>query len=158
MGSVLLELLNQKHSIKLAEIIGTDKLLHQFLSPSKPMTQVNAQEFFSHCTKWSIQTSSILYAILLENHPIGQISLSHINFKEQSAKCGYWVASTYWDNGTGTKAFLLILKEARLRGILTLTGTIDKTNFASIALWKKHGAIFKDADDPSKIIPILKLE
>ncbi|MDF2685580.1 MAG: hypothetical protein K0S55_761, partial [Clostridia bacterium] len=73
---IAIELLNITHSQRLAEIIGTDTKLHMQLTPSRPMKESTAEEFYNFCKSWCERTNSDSYAIILDDVPIGLISIS----------------------------------------------------------------------------------
>jgi len=140
----------------LAEIISKDEKLHRELSPSKEMNDTNADEFFKYIKEWEKKTISACYTILNDDIPIGTISISFIDLENKSAKCGYWIESASWGKVYATKAFALAVNEAKNMGLKLLTCSILKTNKASIALWKRQGAYFKENDD--RVFPYLELD
>lgn len=147
--------LEQNHCIQLAKIISKDEKLHRELSPSKTIEETTADEFYNRNKEWERKTNSICYTILYAETPIGTISISHRNFDNRSAKCGYWIESASWGKGYATEAFAHAIKEARNMGVTLLTGSILKGNVASIALWKSQGAYFEEKD--GRVLPYLTL-
>lgn len=137
---ITIEPLNIFYSKRLAEIISTDEKLHMDLSASKPLESTSAEEFYRVCKAWEDKNSAVCYCILNNGVPVGTISVSHRDFENKTAKCGYWIESSCWGKGYTTKAFELAIEEARQSGIELLTASILKDNLASIALWKRQGA------------------
>ena len=152
---ITIELLNISHSKRLAEIISTDRILHKELSSSKPIKQTNADEYYSVCKVWEVEKNGVCYCILLDDVPIGSISISHRDFANKTASCGYWIESGLWCKGYTTKAFALVIEEARQAGFKTLLSSINKHNKASIALWKRQGASVQKKD--GRVFPTLVL-
>ena len=92
------------------------------------------------CKAWEVEKKGVCYCVLCDEVPIGSISISHRDFENKTASCGYWIHSSLWGRGYTTKAFELAIDEARKAGFETLSCSILKHNLASIALWKRHGA------------------
>jgi len=105
--------------------------------------------------QWAKQRNGKCYAILLEGEPIGSISLCEIDLEKQSASVGYWLASCQWAKGYATKAFVLLIEEAREMTIKHLTCQIHPQNKASLSMWKRQGATL--TDDGDMIRPWLSL-
>ena len=152
---ITIELLNISHSKRLAEIISTDRILHKELSSSKPIKQTNADEYYSVCKVWEVEKNGVCYCILLDDVPIGSISISHRDFANKTASCGYWIESGLWCKGYTTKAFALVIEEARQAGFETLSSSINKQNIASIALWRRQGAVLEEINE--RVFPMLVL-
>lgn len=137
---ITIEPLTILYSTRLAEIISTDRILHKEISSSKPLKQTNADEYYSVCKAWEVEKNGVCYCVLLDDVPIGSISISHRDFANKTAQCGYWIESNCWGKGYTTKAFELAIEEARQDGFETLSCSINKNNKASIALWRRQGA------------------
>lgn len=148
--------LQLSHCTRLAELISKDEKLHEELLPSKPIELTTADEFYNSTEQWEMKTNSVCYTILCDDNPIGTISISHRDFENKSAKCGYWLESVSWGKGYATKAFVIAVDEAKNMGFKILTCSILKNNTASIALWKRQGAYFEEKDD--RVIPWLSTE
>lgn len=101
------------------------------------------------------KTHAVCFCILHNEIPIGTISISHCDYKNKNAKCGYWIESNSWGKGYTTKAFDLAVKKAREIGFERLSCTIIPQNVASIALWKRQGADITEVD--GRICPLLDL-
>ncbi len=152
---ITIEPLNILHSKRLSEILSTDEILHRELSSSKPIKQTSADEYYSVCKAWEVKTNSVCYCILQDAVPIGSISISHRDFANKTAQCGYWVESNRWGKGCTTKAFEIAIEEARQAGFETLYCSIQKHNLASIALWKRQGATLQKKG--GRVFPTLVL-
>lgn len=153
---IAIEPLRPCHCDRLAEIIGTDEKLNHELTPSKPLAKTSADEYYNVCRQWEIKKNAVCYCILRGGIPIGSISISHRDFENKTAKCGYWLESSCWGKGYATKAFRLAINEARKMGFITLSCSILKNNLASVALWKRQGAILEEKD--GRVIPYLPLQ
>ncbi len=152
---ITIQPLNLSHSKRLAEIISTDSKLHMKLSPSKPQESTSAEELYRVCKAWEDKNNAVCYCIINNGVPIGTISVSHRDFENKTAKCGYWIESNCWGKGYTTEAFKLAIEEARQAGIELLTASILKDNLASIALWKRQGALLREKD--GRVFPTLIL-
>jgi len=155
MSTITLEKLTLQHSTRLAEIIGSDRVLHMQLSPSQPMRPEEPEAYYAYCSQWAAKRHAICYAILLDNIPIGSISLCDIDADHKSARVGYWIESCQWGKGYATQAFALVIGQAQMLGVEVLTCSILKDNAASIALWKRQGATLTERDD--RVIPTLRI-
>lgn len=113
--NITIEPLSIIHSKRLAEVIGTDEKLNMQLSPSKPLHESSAEDFYNFCISWCKRTNSDSYAVLLDGVSIGLISISHQNYETRTAKCGYWIESRLWGREYTTKALELIIKEAQIQ-------------------------------------------
>ena len=99
------------------------------------------------CKAWEVEKNGVCYCVLRDEVPIGSISISHRDFENKTAQCGYWIESSLWGKGYTTKAFELAIEEARKAGFKTLSSSILKHNLASIALWKDRGLPCKKKAD-----------
>lgn len=137
----------------LVGILNNDSTLgEQLSSNTDPITP---EQFTDRNAEWAKRTNSEMYAIVLEDEAIGMISLSHIDMANRTAQIGYWLASTYWNNGYTSAAFGNMLTKARQAGIASVSATIDTKSEASKAIWLKSGATF--AEDHGKIKASLRL-
>lgn len=156
MNHISIDNLTLQYSERIAEILSTDEKLHMMMNSSKPMKKTDAEEYFIVCSEWCKKRNAILFAILLDNVPIGSISICDIDFKSRAAKTGYWIESAQWGKGYMTKAFALVITKAKEMEIKTLTCSIRKDNPASISLWQKYGASITEKDD--RIFPLLNID
>lgn len=147
--------LTLEHSASLAQILSTDERLHCTLSQEQEMREVQGGEYFITCMQWAERRHGICHAILLNGQVIGSISLANIDYEGRSASAGYWLASHHWGKGYATTAFALLISRAREMGIKTLTCTIHADNAASLALWRRQGAVFSETD--GKFTPVLDI-
>ena len=143
------------HSGALAHILSTDERLHHELNPQGSITNVGPQEYFDTCVRWAERRNGRCYAILLGEQPIGSISLCDIDYEKRVASVGYWLASGHWGNGYATKAFARLIAEATNMTIAKLTCCISPDNVASLAMWKRLGALL--TDDNGMIRPWLSI-
>lgn len=104
------------------------------------------EKFRAKTTMWCKNMNSEYFGIFYENVLVGTISLSKQNQKEKYASIGYEIFNKYRKQGFASKAFQLILKKASNKDLVTVKSKIPKDNEASIKIWKKEGAIFKEFD------------
>ncbi|MBU2702947.1 RimJ/RimL family protein N-acetyltransferase [Sporomusaceae bacterium BoRhaA] len=72
------------------------------------------------------QKPADMFAIVLGEKAIGTISLSHQNTINHTARIGYWLGSAYWNKGYASKAFQLILDQAKKREINMYLQQLEK--------------------------------
>ncbi len=130
--------INDKSALVLVEMLNTDNLLQDALGSEK--SKISTKEFIQYNNEWCKSTNSELLAIILNNIPIGTISLSHQNKEEQEAQIGYWIGSKYWRKGYTSIAFYKILDYAKSKKIKLITAEIKEDNLASKRIWEKNGA------------------
>jgi len=124
--------INKNQVLELERILNTDTKLRASLGIKN-----ECHDFLGHTLKWMQDTNSITY-VIIDDSPLGLISISHI--KDGEARIGYWLASAYWNMGITSMAFERILSKARWMGIVKVSGTIKFDNANSLAIWKKFGA------------------
>ncbi len=130
--------INDKSALVLVEMLNTDNLLQDALGSKK--SKISTKEFIQYNNEWCKSTNSELFAIILNNIPIGIISLSHQNREEQKAQIGYWIGSKYWRKGYTSIAFHKMLDYAKNKEIKLITAEIKEDNLASKRIWEKNGA------------------
>ena len=135
-----------KHTIQLILFLNNDNRLAKYLG-SNNSAKISEQEFLETNKKWIVQNHADMFAIVLGEKAIGTISLSHQNTINHTARIGYWLGSAYWNKGYASKAFQLILDQAKKREIEYVSSTIRKENIASIKIWDKYGAQIEYKDD-----------
>jgi RimJ/RimL family protein N-acetyltransferase len=137
-NAITLELINEQNFNDLVFLLTYDKVLLKSLE-SEPLSNNNKQ--FRYIAKWQSENKANSYAIRLGNKSIGLISLSYE--KDKQAKVGYWLASSEWNKGYATKAFIQIVKIAKQCGVIKLSASINPLNAASKRIWDNLGANFK---------------
>ncbi len=149
------EKLNENQVNKLVSILNHDKKL--LITLGNRIEFISNQKFVSYNKKWSEETNSKIYSIMLskDNDAIGLISLSHINSESRTAKIGYWLESKSWNKGYATLAFKEMLKITKENNIKFVSCSISEENQASRAIWKTFNAKFKKREN--KIIPLIEL-
>lgn len=135
-----------KHTIQLIWFLSNDNRLAEYLG-SNNSAKISEQEFSETNQKWIAKNHADMFAIVLGEKAIGTISLSHQNTINHTARIGYWLGSAYWNKGYASKAFQLILDQAKKREIKYVSSTIRKKNIASIKIWNKYGAQIEYEDD-----------
>ncbi len=130
-----------------------DDILNEQLGNVHHERPIIPKDLLHNLEAWQKKTNSQSYVITLGGKHIGLISLSHQC--GQSAKIGYWIASTQWHKSYASQAFNLMLSLAIKRGLTTVSSTIDPKNIASIKIWRKVGSKFKNVD--GRLIAQLKL-
>lgn len=135
-----------KYAIQLIWFLSNDNRLAEYLG-SNNSAKISEQEFSETNQKWIAKNHADMFAIVLGEKAIGTISLSHQNTINHTARIGYWLGSTYWNKGYASKAFQLIVDQAKKREIEYVSSTIRKENIASIKIWDKYGAQIEYKDD-----------
>src|SRR5690348_6221146 len=102
--------LSKEHCAELSRIMPEDTLLREALGSE---SADNAKAFWNSCNKWMSNHEGQTYTVLLEELPIGTISLSRKELPEYTFRVGYWLSSAQWNRGYGTSAFAQILDIAR---------------------------------------------
>ncbi len=123
----------------MGELIRRDHHLREELG-FPDSSDVTAERIASDILNWQRRKSAICYGVFLNSRITGMISLSHYNAKSKTARAGYWIETEFRRKGVATKAFERVVKIAQERGITLLSAKIDKTNYASIAIWEKYEA------------------
>ncbi len=142
------------HSQTLARILSTDELLHARNS-LQPIREVLPADYYATCQGWAKRRRAVCYAVLLQGEAIGSISLCDIDLVRKSARTGYWLASEHWGKGYATQMFSLLIEAASEQGIETLGCSIQVGNEPSLALWRRWGATFTEAE--GRVTPELKI-
>ena len=142
---IALDPISEQNFGDLAVLLTTDETLLKSLGREQRSRTPTYNELFEHITKWQSDNNADSYAIRLKNKSIGLISLSHQ--KNTHAKVGYWLASSEWNKGYTTAAFIQIIKVAKQRGFTRLSASIDPSNKASKHIWENLGASFAITGD-----------
>jgi ribosomal-protein-alanine N-acetyltransferase len=108
--------------------------------------KTDLEKFKEKTILWCRNTNSGFFGIEFKNTLVGTISLSKQNLKEKKANIGYEIFNKFRQQGFASKAFQLMLIIASNMNFLTVKSKIPKDNEASIKIWKKEGAIFKEFD------------
>ena len=132
--------------MQLIWFLNNDNYLVEHLG-SKASVKISEQEFSETHKKWIVEKHADMFAIVLGKKAIGLISLSHQDTINHTARIGYWIGSTYWNKGYTSKAFQLVLDQAKKRGIEYVSTAIEKNNIASRKIWDKHGAQIEYKED-----------
>lgn len=143
--SIVLENVD-KHNIQLIWFLNNDNRLVERLG-SNHSVNISEQEFSETNKKWSAEKDADMFAIVLGKKAIGMISLSYQDTINHTARIGYWLGSAHWNKGYASKAFQLILDQAKRRKIQYVSSTIRKDNIASIKIWLNYGAQTVSKDD-----------
>ncbi len=136
-----LQPLGRQHASDLVRILQTDAELQAVLGSHG---HIDASSFLRTCEEWMERQDGQTYCLLLGDMPIGTISISRKGLEQGCARVGYWLSSAKWNQGYATKAFDLIIDEAKANGDSKLVATIPKTAAASVRIWRKNGATFKE--------------
>lgn len=134
-----------KHTRQLSWFLNNDERLVKHLGSNNSI-KISEQEFSETNKKWIAEKHSDMFAIVLGEKAIGLISLSHQDTIRHTARIGYWIGSEYWNKGYTSKAFQLVLDQAKIRKIKYVSTTIRKDNIASRKIWDKYGAQTEDKD------------
>lgn len=144
-GDIVIEPIREQNFGDLALLLTCDEVLIQSLVSGKRSRTATASELFEDIQKWQTDNNANSYVIKLGNKSIGLISLSHQ--KNTQVRVGYWLASSEWNKGYTTEAFVQIIEIAKQRGFTKLSASIDPFNIASKRIWDNLGAHFSVQDD-----------
>lgn len=137
-NAICIEKLNIEISHELVKLLNNDIQLQNSLGSSQNL--ITIEEFIDYNCNWCKTRNAEIFGILLNELPIGMISLSHQNLDEHKAQIGYWIGSNYWGNSYTSLAFSKLLTYAKNKGIKYLSATIDRKNIASKKIWINNGA------------------
>jgi RimJ/RimL family protein N-acetyltransferase len=141
-GPVSLEQIKGAYVDHLVDILNNDHTLAATLSSCRK--HITSAQFRKTNALWAEKNHAKMFAIVLRRTAIGMISLSHINRQKQTARIGYWLASSQWHKGYTSAAFAQILILAKSMGITAVSCAIEKDNAASQAIWAGHNAAFAE--------------
>jgi len=154
-GTIKIKELGYQESQKLVEMLGNDNVLRIELGFSDANVP-SAADFFHKTKEWCRKCNAITYSILLDSHTaIGTISLSHIDNKQKTARIGYWIGSSFRRYGYCSKAFGLVLAEAKYRGLKKVNATILNNNAPSKKIWETYGGYPSRILDENSIYEII---
>lgn len=137
---MILEIFESKHAKDLSNILNSDTKLRPELELE---SLISEDDFLAQTNTWILNNNSESFAIMQDQQAIGLISLSHIKQNEKSARIGYWLASSYWNQGIGTRAFEAVLQVAKNKKLKSVSATIPESSIASLKIWQKFGATLK---------------
>lgn len=89
--------------------------------------------------EWCRSRKGVSYAVLVDGITVGMMSLSRIDPESGTGRIGYWIGSDHRQRGHCTRAFELVLQEARRRGLRTVSASVVNGNTASRRLWGRAG-------------------
>lgn len=151
---IAIEPISEQNIGDLEVLLSSDEILLKSLGDKQRLHTVTCNELFEDITKWQSDNNADSYAIRLENKSIGLISLSHQ--KNSHARVGYWIASSEWNKGYTTAAFIQIIEIAKQRGFTKLSASINPSNSASKHIWDNLGARSRVSGD--YLIASLKIQ
>ena len=123
-------------AVHLSALIRLDEKLRQ---ATKMDANPTPEEYLQVIQDWRDNRQTLILAIVINGDTaVGQIALSHIDFKRKQCRIGYWMGSAYWNQGIMTEAVDLVLSLSRELGILEITATVDKTNVASLNILRRY--------------------
>lgn len=108
------------------------------------VTESELADFTVRTQEWSKRTVSNYYGIFHQNEILGTISLSKQNIAEREACLGYEIFERFRGRGFASQAFELVLGIAAERGFKKVKATIAKDNHASLKIWQKRKAAFRE--------------
>lgn len=131
---------------ELCRVFQTDAVLRKELNmPDR--SRFSADEELLFISEWNKKNNSESFAIRYGDEFAGMISLSHIDLAKNKARVGYWVGSEFRNRGIGKKAFELILRIAKSKGIEVLESDIDKSNLFSLKIWEKYNTVITEKNE-----------
>lgn len=134
---VKLRVIKRNESKQLADLLCQDPVLREELGFANADT-ITPESIYSDIQRWQREKSATCYGILRNNEITGMISLSHQNAEEKKARIGYWIGTAFRRKRLASEAFAEILSKAQKMGFTTVSSKIDKTNHASISIWRKY--------------------
>jgi len=140
---VKLRVIKNNESKQLADLLCQDSVLREELGFPNDDT-ITPESVHTDILTWQKKKSATCYGIFRNNEITGMISLSHQNVKEGTARIGYWIGTAYRRKRIASDAFAEVLSKARKMGFTTVCSKIDKTNHASISIWKKYKPKIKE--------------
>jgi len=129
------------------DISGSDKqklYIHIFKKSDSNTTESEITTFTNRTQAWCLRTKSEYYGIFFQNEIVGTISLSKQNISEKTGCIGYEVFEEFRERGITNQAFELVLEIARKKGFEIVKATIAIDNIASLKIWQKRGAEFRE--------------
>lgn len=132
-----IRVIKRNESKQLADLLCKDPVLREELGFPNADT-ITPESIYSDIKTWQRKKSATCYGIFRNNEITGMISLSHQNAEEKKARIGYWIGTAYRRKRIASEAFAEILSKAQKMGFTTVSSKIDKTNYASISIWRKY--------------------
>jgi len=129
-------------AVDLSELLNEDAILrHDLNMGTAPI------DYFEQLTEWCRDPNAETNVIVADGKAVGIISLSHIDPAASTAQVGYWIGSRHRRQGYCTRAFALLMEQARRQGITKIRATINAENVAARRIWEHAGAgAFPTAD------------
>ena len=121
---------------RLAGMLCADtRLRHDLSIPDDEMP--TAADFLAKVESWEKRKYGETYAIVVDTHPVGIISVHPNPDDPTSGKVGYWVGSDHRDHGHCTVALQQLAAVAARHHMTTVSGTTVDANVASQRVWQK---------------------
>jgi ribosomal-protein-alanine N-acetyltransferase len=139
MESLLIRKATVEDAVHLSQLINEDAILRHDLNVGEQPNPVSI-DYFEQLTAWCRDPNGETHVIVADGKAVGAISLNHIDTANATAQVGFWIGSRHRRRGYCTRAFALIMEQARQQGITTLRATIDAENIAARRIWDRAGA------------------
>ena len=125
-----------------------DKILKNINLPkeAKEITKSYEMKWLKNTTKnyKSKKPEEYNLAIIINGNFVGGIGLHKINYSNNNAEVGYWIAESYWGKGYATNALKKFLKEViRKFKLVRLTAYVNDYNKGSQRVLEKNGFKFE---------------
>ena len=128
-----------KRHIDLVHKYGSDRKISNTSNVPYPYTKEMANEWFETISLRQKAGLSKVFAISLDSHFVGVISLNDINLESNSAEIDYWISFQHQGNGFATAAIKQVVSYAKGLNITDLYSGCLARNKASITAQKKNG-------------------
>ena len=145
MESVLIRKATVVDAIELSQLLNEDAILRHDLNVSD--TSAQPLEFFEQLTEWCRDEDVETCVIVAHERAVGAISLSHMDPAGGTAQIGYWVGSRHRRRGYCSRAFQLMLEQARRQGITTIRASVDEHNTPARHILEQAGANIHHTSD-----------
>ena len=146
MESLLIRKATVEDAVNLSQLLNEDAILRHDLNVGEHSNPAPI-DYFEQLTEWYRDPDAETCVIVADGKAVGAISLSHIDPATSIAHVGYWVGSRHRRRGYCTRAFELVMEQARRQGITRIRATIDADNIAARRVWEHAGAgVFPTSD------------
>ncbi|MHB0938166.1 MAG: GNAT family N-acetyltransferase [Armatimonadota bacterium] len=138
MESVLIRRATVEDAVDLSQLLNEDAILRHEMNVGEAAAP--PLDYFEQLTEWCCDEHAETCVIVAHDKAIGAIALSHIDLSAATAQIGYWVGSRHRRHGYCTRAFELMVEQARRQGIATIRATVDESNTPARRILEHAGA------------------
>lgn len=130
-----LEEYSQHHAADLSHILAADNILKDQISSTFSGPE---SIFHKETINWISKKSSFTYSVLHQNVSIGLASIVPDSSAPTHCSIGYWLGSTFWNQGFGSQMFAQLLSLASSKHFSLASALIANSNIPSLRLWLKY--------------------